>query len=485
VLAWAAAEEPRIAVRVRVGEGDSAQLRRLDPRRAAAIRETGRVIVAAVPAAAIVFVAGAGSTPHRILDVTLFAAIWAVSMAIGHSLAGPALTALGPRVAVARGVLIAVLCSAAASAWVPEVHLSVTALWFLALTVFALGACWETFVLRKVAPAVRLLLVGDLAHASSLLDDLRRGRGGGYEVIGVVADDDGEEDPRAPLLGHSSELDAVITVSRPDLVVLTGGHEPATFSRLLDAAQAGFRVVELTEFYEYAFGRVPIESLPQEWFMSILHLYQRRYSRGVKRALDLVGASVLLLLTLPLYPLLAWFVHRTEGPVILRQVRLGEHGKLFTIYKFRTMRADAEASGQAVWAGAHDPRLTRTGGVMRRLRLDELPQLWNVLRGEMSLVGPRPERPEFLDELSQHLPCWTRRHLIKPGLTGWAQVRQGYAASAEETATKLSYDFWYLRHRSLTVDLAILLRTMVVVLHGDRSPSRSIAQLPATIADYD
>jgi lipopolysaccharide/colanic/teichoic acid biosynthesis glycosyltransferase len=150
------------------------------------------------------------------------------------------------------------------------------------------------------------------------------------------------------------------------------------------------------------------------------------------------------------------------------------------------MRADAEASGEAVWAATHDPRLTRTGGVMRRLRLDELPQLWNVFRGEMSLVGPRPERPEFLSELSQHLPYWTRRHLIKPGLTGWAQVRQGYAASADETATKLSYDFWYLRHRSLTVDLAILLRTMLVVLQGDRSVSRSPAPLPAAFVDtYD
>jgi lipopolysaccharide/colanic/teichoic acid biosynthesis glycosyltransferase len=146
------------------------------------------------------------------------------------------------------------------------------------------------------------------------------------------------------------------------------------------------------------------------------------------------------------------------------------------------MRADAEAAGTAVWAADRDPRLTKTGGVMRRLRLDELPQLWNVFRGDMSLVGPRPERPEFLSQLS-HVPFWTRRHLIKPGLTGWAQVRQGYAASADETATKLSYDFWYLRHRSLTVDLAILLRTVLVVLQGDRAARRSPAPVAATIVD--
>jgi lipopolysaccharide/colanic/teichoic acid biosynthesis glycosyltransferase len=120
---------------------------------------------------------------------------------------------------------------------------------------------------------------------------------------------------------------------------------------------------------------------------------------------------------------------------------------------------------------------------MRRLRLDELPQLWNVLRGDMSLVGPRPERPEFLIELSQRIPYWTRRHLIKPGVTGWAQVRQGYAASAEETSVKLSYDLWYLRHRSLTVDLAILLRTLFVVLHGDRIAGRSRTPVTVTVAD--
>jgi exopolysaccharide biosynthesis polyprenyl glycosylphosphotransferase len=474
---------------VRAREGDSAPQRRLPPRRAAAIRETGRIIVAVVPVAAVVLALPEGSWRDRIVAAVVQATIWGLAMAIGHSLSGPALTALGPRVAVWRGILIAVLASAAASAWVPDARLSPGAIWFLALTVFLVAAAWETFALRKVAPAVRLLLVGKVSAATTLLHDLRRGRGGGYEVIGVVGDDveAHEEDLQAPLLGRASQLEAVITQYQPDLVVLTGSRErPETFSRLLDAAQAGFRVVHLAEFYEYAFGRVPIEDLPYEWFMSVLHLYQRRYSRGVKRALDLIGAALLLFLTLPLFPLLALVVHQTDGPLILRQRRLGEHGRPFTIYKFRTMFADAEPSGAAVWAGAHDPRLTWMGGVMRRLRLDELPQLWNVLRGEMSLVGPRPERPEFLAELSHSVPFWTRRHLIKPGLTGWAQVRQGYAASAEETAMKLSYDLWYLRHRSLTVDLAILLRTLRVVLQGDRSVSRSGAAVPATVGDsYD
>jgi exopolysaccharide biosynthesis polyprenyl glycosylphosphotransferase len=428
-----------------------------------------------------------GSWSTRVVTAVVQAAIWALSIAIGHSLSGPALTALGPRVAVGRGVLIALVTSAAASAWIPHARLSLGEIVLLAAVVFAAAAAWETFALRRVTPAMRLLLVGKLAAATTLLQDLRRGRGGGYELIGVVGEAEDGEDRQAPLLGGAAELEGVIREYRPDLVVLTGGGTRGeTFSRLLDAAQEGFRVVQLSEFYEYAFGRVPIQDLSYEWFMSVLHLYQRRYSRGIKRALDLVGASFVLFLTLPLFALLALFVRQTEGPLIYRQVRLGEHGKPFTIFKFRTMRADAESAGGAVWAGADDPRLTGAGRIMRRLRLDELPQLWNVLRGEMSLVGPRPERPEFMAELSGRVPYWTRRHLIKPGLTGWAQVRQGYAASAEETATKLSYDFWYLRHRSLTVDLAILLRTLVVVLQGDRAAAATgPAPRPATVDGYD
>jgi exopolysaccharide biosynthesis polyprenyl glycosylphosphotransferase len=414
--------------------------------------------------------------------------VWGTAMLIGHSLGGPALTALGPRVAVCRGVLIAVATSAAVSAWVPDARLDAKPTFLLALVVFVASAIWETVALRHVAPAVRLLLVGRTADAATLLHDVRRGRGGGYELIGVVQDgvEPDEEGAEVLVLGRAQELDSVITRHQPDLVVLTAGQKsPQTLSRILDAAQAGFRIVGLTEFYEYAFGRVPLENLSHEWFMSVLHLYQRRYSRAIKRALDLIGAAVLLVLTLPLFPLLALFVHETEGPLILRQLRLGEHGKPFTIYKFRTMRADAESTQQAVWATAYDPRLTRTGGIMRRMRLDELPQLWNVLRGEMSLVGPRPERPEFVGELSQRVPHWTRRLLVKPGLTGWAQVRQGYTASAEETATKLSYDLWYLRHRSLTVDLAILLRTLVVVFRGDRLAKASRPTVAAAVDSSD
>ncbi len=428
-----------------------------------------------------------GRWSERLVTAGVQCLIWTAGVAFGNALGGPALTALGPRVAVGRGVLIGLVDSAAASAWFPGQRLSVGATFLLAAIVFTAAAEWETLSLRHVVPAVRLLLVGTSVGARNLIEDLQIGRGGGYELVGVVEDHQREETEfaGAPLLGNVAQLPSVVEAHLPDLVVLgPSASRPQVLLRLLDAAAAGFRVVELTEFYEYAYGRVPVEDLPREWFLSVLHLYQRPYSRFTKRTLDIVGAGLLLLLTLPLFPLVAMLVHRTPGPVILRQVRLGEHGRPFTIFKFRTMRADAEADGSAVWAVDHDPRLTPVGSVLRRFRIDELPQLWNVLRGEMSLVGPRPERPEFLGELAACVPYWTRRLLVKPGLTGWAQVRQGYAASAEATAYKLSYDFWYLRHRSLMVDLAVLLRTLAVVLRGDVSaaPWAATPAAPAVAA---
>jgi lipopolysaccharide/colanic/teichoic acid biosynthesis glycosyltransferase len=199
------------------------------------------------------------------------------------------------------------------------------------------------------------------------------------------------------------------------------------------------------------------------WFISLLHVRQRVYARWVKRAFDLASASLLLLLAAPLLPLIALAVRGTPGPIIYRQVRVGDRGRRFTIYKFRTMVDRAERPGEAVWAKAADPRTTRVGAFLRRTHLDELPQLFNVLKGDMSMVGPRPERPEFIASLEERIPFWSRRLLIKPGMTGWAQVHCGYASDVAAMQEKLAYDFWYLRHRSLAVDLAICVRTVRIL----------------------
>lgn len=185
----------------------------------------------------------------------------------------------------------------------------------------------------------------------------------------------------------------------------------------------------------------------------------------VKRIFDLVAAALVALVTLPLFPLIALAIRiDSPGTVFYKQDRVGQNGQVFRIYKFRTMRTDAERNG-AVWAMEGDPRITRVGNLMRRSRLDELPQLLNVLRGEMTFVGPRPERPEFTSVLERELPGYAQRHLVKPGLTGWAQVRYRYASSIQDTATKLEYDLYYVRHRSLRFDARILFQTIPMILH--------------------
>jgi exopolysaccharide biosynthesis polyprenyl glycosylphosphotransferase len=235
----------------------------------------------------------------------------------------------------------------------------------------------------------------------------------------------------------------------------------------LDVASPTFRIVGLHHFYEYAFGRVPVRDLSPVWFMSVLHLYQRPYSRTTKRAHDLVIAAVAVVLFAPTMLVLALLVRlSTPGPIFFRQVRLGEFGGTFDMLKFRTMKEEAEQPGKPLWAEEHDPRVTTVGRFLRRWRLDELPQLFNVLKGDMSIVGPRPERPEFVSELSKEVPYWSRRHLVKPGITGWAQVCRGYAADVESAADKLSYDLYYLKHRALALDLAIAAKTARVVVSG-------------------
>jgi lipopolysaccharide/colanic/teichoic acid biosynthesis glycosyltransferase len=173
-----------------------------------------------------------------------------------------------------------------------------------------------------------------------------------------------------------------------------------------------------------------------------------------------------LVVTAPILVLTAIAVRLTGRPVLLRQTRVGERGRTFEMYKFRTMIPAGEPDGKARWAAERDPRVTSVGRSLRRTRLDELPQLWNVLRGEMSIVGPRPERPEFVRVLEENVPFWNRRLLVKPGITGWAQVRSGYAADRESTIEKLSYDLWYVRHRTLLLDLAICAKTLFTVASG-------------------
>jgi exopolysaccharide biosynthesis polyprenyl glycosylphosphotransferase len=235
--------------------------------------------------------------------------------------------------------------------------------------------------------------------------------------------------------------------------------------RLLDAGVTTVRVVNALDFYESAFGRVADHRMTKTWFTSVL-AQRSRYSARTKRILDIVVAVLALVVFAPFAAAIAIAVAcGGGGPILFRQVRSGEAGKTFTMVKFRTMVADAERDG-AVWASDHDPRITPIGRFLRKTRLDEIPQFWNVLRGEMSIVGPRPERPEYLDYLQREVPFWNRRLLLKPGITGWAQVHHAYSDDVRGAARKLAYDLYYLKHRSFGLDLLIVFTTFKIVLSG-------------------
>jgi len=227
----------------------------------------------------------------------------------------------------------------------------------------------------------------------------------------------------------------------------------------------GVQVTDLARFFERVHGKVPIESLKVSWL-----IYGDGYRQGwlrsvIKRTFDIVVATLLLILTLPIMLATALLIAlEDKGQVVYRQQRVGLAGATFTLFKFRSMDPDAEKHAGPSWASVNDARITRVGRLLRRARIDELPQLLNVLRGEMSFVGPRPERPEFVGMLTEQIPFYAVRHSVKPGITGWAQVRYSYGANVEQAVKKLEYDLYYVKNHTLLLDVLILLETVRVVM---------------------
>ena len=244
-----------------------------------------------------------------------------------------------------------------------------------------------------------------------------------------------------------------------------GGSMP--MRELLDCKIQGVRVSDIATYFEQNLGQIRLDAVSAGWLIFGDGFNQGFLRTAVKRLFDVAGALVLILLTLPLMLLTALAIRlESPGPVLYRQQRVGLHGKPFDVVKFRSMRTDAEHDGVPRWATAADSRVTRVGRVIRKVRIDELPQLFGVLLGSMSLVGPRPERPFFVDALTQDIQFYAVRHSVKPGVTGWAQVRYQYGASREDTIEKLQYDLYYVKNHSLFLDLVILFETVGVVLTG-------------------
>jgi sugar transferase (PEP-CTERM system associated) len=234
---------------------------------------------------------------------------------------------------------------------------------------------------------------------------------------------------------------------------------------LLGAKFAGVRVEDATTTYERITGKILLDDLRPSWLIFSDGFRVSRVNRWMKRGVDLALSFVMGLLAVPAMLLTALAIWAEDGrPVLYCQERVGENGRLFTLCKFRSMRTDAEQAGTPIWARDGDDRVTRVGRLIRKTRLDELPQLWNVLRGDMSFVGPRPERPYFVAELSKQIPFYQQRHAVKPGVTGWAQVKYRYGSSVEDAMEKLRYDLYYIKHLSVFFDMTIVFDTVKVVL---------------------
>ena len=235
---------------------------------------------------------------------------------------------------------------------------------------------------------------------------------------------------------------------------------------LLRIKTTGVHVNEISSFLERETGRVDLDSVNPSWLIfSDGFSSGRRLSGIAKRLFDVIASSILLAATMPIIILFAILVKlESKGPAFYRQVRVGLFGQPYSVLKLRSMRSDAEVEGKAVWASQDDPRITRVGKLIRKVRIDELPQTWNVLKGEMSFVGPRPERPEFVADLEQQLSYYAERHMVKPGITGWAQVNYPYGASIEDSRHKLEYDLYYAKNYTPFLDILILLQTIRVVL---------------------
>jgi sugar transferase (PEP-CTERM system associated) len=325
--------------------------------------------------------------------------------------------------------------------------------------------------------ADRALILGEGPLAELLQHEFELRPELGLRVVGRISVlDNGNHDvncERGELPGDPLSTDAVEDLSRAvkllranRIVVAMGerrGKLPVDV--LLSLKCRGLQVQDGVEVYEAITGKVPIESVRSGWLLFSPGCYASRFHLAYKRVASILVSILGLLLGLPLFPFIILAIKLTSsGPVVYRQRRVGRDGVVFNCYKFRTMRADAEADTGPTWATDDDPRITPVGKFLRMSRMDEIPQLWNVLRGDMSLVGPRPERPEFVGALSQEIPCYHLRHTIRPGITGWAQIRHKYSSSIEDAREKLRYDLFYIKNMSLGLDLLVFLQTIKVIL---------------------
>ncbi|MGH7383635.1 MAG: TIGR03013 family XrtA/PEP-CTERM system glycosyltransferase [Candidatus Rokuibacteriota bacterium] len=329
------------------------------------------------------------------------------------------------------------------------------------------AALLGTWSRQRMTVRVLILGTGDVGR---LIADLEPTSSRPFQIIGYVDDAPGAADmlpDGQALLGKIQDLDVLVEETRPDIVVIAQLDRRGCFptKALLECRLRGIRVEDWPTFYEKATGKILVTAVLPSWLIFSDGFVKTPRTEIVKRLFDVSVSLIGLVLSFPAMILIGFAIKlESRGPVLYRQPRLGQNGCIFILNKFRSMRADAERETGPVWSAQRDPRITRVGAILRRTRLDELPQLFNVLVGHMSFIGPRPERPEFVSELQQKIPYYMERLAVKPGVTGWAQVKYQYGSSVEDAVEKLQYDLYYIKNLSLFLDLLIVLNTVQVVL---------------------
>ena len=328
------------------------------------------------------------------------------------------------------------------------------------------------YYIRWLAPREKILIVGSGDIARLVAGEIRKRDRFGFHLVGFVGHlEEGKPagDMHGEIIGDYSSLKKVVREYNVRRLVVASNERRGEYpvKELLSVRTEGCKITEWPVFFEYLAGRIPIDNLTPSYFIFNEGFRKSESIMLLRKTIGIILAGFFLLILAPVLILVAMFIKfDSSGPVLYSQDRVGQKGKHFRIYKFRSMRDNAEENGPPRWATKDDPRITRVGRILRKLRVDEIPQLFNILRGDLSFVGPRPERPEFVEKLQNIYPYYSLRHTVKPGLTGWAQVSFMYSGTFEESKEKLQYDLFYIKNMSIKLDLWIIFKTIKIVLLG-------------------
>ena len=329
------------------------------------------------------------------------------------------------------------------------------------------------YAVKKKLLTEKAVIVGDGALAVDLLDEIKSRRDITYDVKLLIGQGSGDLSRRElqgiPIRHGFEDLCDLAEKEQASIIIVALDQKRGVmpYEELLNCKVRGFSIIDGESFYERITGKVLVEKINPSWLVFSDGFVKSPLAKFAKRLVGFFLSLIMLTLLSPLILLVALAIKLdSRGPVFFSQERVGEKGEIFTIHKFRSMRADAEAQSGPVWAEEDDPRITRVGRIIRKLRIDELPQLWNVLKGDMSIVGPRPERPYFVEKLKTTVPYYKERFTVKPGVTGWAQVKYPYGATENDALEKLKYDLYYIKNMSLFMDLMVIFHTVKIVLLG-------------------